>query len=141
MSWIIDCLLRRVAFAHWRQVTGAVHPVQLYRVILVGRQCIVGLTADNRATAWQIDRTPSLCFAFSRWNAAVRREIPRIRPISQADLPWADHSRHSNSRGDHATPSPPRSALRLRRAWRWKYIAMTRHPWAGASLVGEDGGW
>jgi hypothetical protein len=55
-------------------------------------------------------------FAFSRSNAAVRREIFSRRPVSHADLPCAAHSRHSSSRGDNATPSMTRLIDSRRRA-------------------------
>src|SRR3546814_1377635 len=48
-----------------------------------------------------------------------------MQPISQADLPWADHRRHSNSRGDSATPSTTRSPASFRRACAWKKSAMS----------------
>lgn len=51
-------------------------------------------------------------------------------PISPADLPRADHSRHWYSRGDSTTPPTMRSIVQNRFACSWKTVATNRRLWA-----------
>ncbi|MGY4485214.1 hypothetical protein ACVWWR_004405 [Bradyrhizobium sp. LM3.2] len=51
-------------------------------------------------------------------------------PISPADLPRADHSRHWYSRGDSTTPPTMRSIVQKRFACSWKNVAINRRLWS-----------
>jgi oleate hydratase len=75
-----------------------------------------------RTNFWYMWQTT---FAFQPWHSAVelKRYLhrfmnePRIHPISRADLPSADHSRHSASRGDNDAKSAFLSRSTVERAW------------------------
>ena len=95
---------------------GSEHAGQLYMLTVSLHQNLDCMDVASNATTCEIVLTPSLDLALSRWNAAVRREMFNIQPISQADLPLVAHSRHSYSRGDNTMPETDRTGAKVNRA-------------------------